>query len=325
VNKMRQALVAASLSLLVLSQPAFGQLNPSRTITLVVTVAPGGGSDAMARLIAEQLQERLKQPVVVENRAGGGGTLGVSSVARAAPDGHTLLLLSTSASISKWLYKNVTFDVVADFSYVARAVTMPVLLFAHPAVPVRDARELIAYAKANPGKLSVGTPGVGSPHHLAAAMMNASAGIDLTHVPYRGTGPALNDLLGGQISMLWAAPPPVMPLVAEGKVKLLALASPQRLPDYPNVPTLSESGLPGFSVEIWQGIAAPARTPPEIVTRLENEISQILERPEVRQRLRPLGANPSYASSVEFRKLVSEDHLRFGKVIRDAGIAPNGM
>src|SRR4029078_12161692 len=296
---------------------------PGRTITLVVTVAAGGGTDVMARIIAEQLQERLKQPVVVENRVGGGGTLGVSSVARAAPDGQTLLFLATSAAISKWLYKNVPFDVIADFAYVARAVTMPGLLVAHPSVPATDAGELIAYAKVHPGQLSVGTPGVGSPHHLAAAMMNVSAGIDLTHVPYRGTGPPLNVPLGGQISMLWAAPPPVMPFVAAGKAKALAIASPQRLPDYPNVPTLAESGLPGFSVEIWQGVAAPARTPPELVARLEGEISQIVEQPDVRQRLQALGAIPNYADSAAFRRLVSDDHERFGQVIRAHVSAPH--
>ena len=320
---MRRMVLAAA-ALLALVSAAGAQLSmPGRTITLVVTVAAGGGTDAMARIIAEQLQERLKQPVVVENRVGGGGTLGVTSVARAAPDGQTLLFLATSAAISKWLYKNVPFDVVTDFAYVARAVTMPVLLVAHPSVPANDARELIAYAKVHPGQLSVGTPGVGSPHHLAAAMMNVSAGIDLTHVPYRGTGPALNDLLGGQISMLWAAPPPVMPFVAAGKAKALAVASPQRLSDYPNVPTLAESGLPGFSVEIWQGVAAPARTPPEIVARLEGEIRQIVEQPDVRQRLQALGAIPNYADSAAFRRIVSDDHERFGKVIRDAVIAPN--
>ena len=320
---MRRMVLAAA-ALLALVSAAGAQLSmPGRTITLVVTVAAGGGTDAMARIIAEQLQERLKQPVVVENRVGGGGTLGVSSVARAAPDGQTLLFLATSAAISKWLHKNVPFDVVADFAYVARAVTMPVLLVAHPSVPANDAGELIAYAKLYPGQLSVGTPGVGSPHHLAAAMMNVSAGIDLTHVPYRGTGPALNDLLGGQISMLWAAPPPVMPFVAAGKAKALAIASPQRLPDHPNVPTLAESGLPGFSVEIWQGVAAPAGTPPEIVARLEGEIRQIVEQPDVRQRLQALGAIPNYADSAAFRRIVSDDHERFGKVIRDAVIAPN--
>jgi tripartite-type tricarboxylate transporter receptor subunit TctC len=277
----------------------------------------------MARIVAEQLQERLKQPVVVENRVGGGGSLGASSVARAAPDGQTLLFLSTSAAISKWLHKDVPFDVIEDFAYVARAVTMPILLVAHPSVPANNIRELIAYAKLHPGGLSVGTPGVGSPHHLAAALMNTSAGIDVTHVPYRGTGPALNDLLGGQISLLWSAPPPIMPHVASGKAKAMAVASPQRLSDYPDVPTLAESGLPGFSVELWQGVAAPARTSPEIVRRLQSEIRQILAQPDVRQHLQALGAIPNYADGAAFRKIVSDDQNRFGKVIRDAVIAPN--
>jgi len=318
---MRRVVLAAAVLLALVS--AAGAQVTGRTITLVVTVAAGGGTDAMARIIAEQLQERLKQPVVVENRVGGGGSVGPASVARAAPDGQTLLFLSTSAAISKWLHKNVPFDVVADFAYVARAVTMPVLLLAHPSVPANDVRELIAYAKLHPGKLSVGTPGVGSPHHLAAAMMNTAAGIDVTHVPYRGTGPAMNDLLGGQISLLWAAPPPVMPFVTAGKAKALAIASPQRLSDYPNLPTLAESGLPGFSVELWQGVAAPAGTPPEFVARLESEIRQIVAQPDVRQRLHALGAIPNYADGATFRRIVSDDHERFGKVIRDAAIAPN--
>ena len=317
-------MVLAAAALLALVSAAGAQPSMSgRTITLVVTVAAGGGTDAMARIVAEQLQERLKQPVVVENRVGGGGSLGPASVARATPDGQTLLFLSTSAAISKWLHKNVSFDVIADFAYVARAVTMPVLLVAHPSVPANDVRELIAYAKLHPGKLSVGTPGVGSPHHLAAAMMNKSAGIEVTHVPYRGTGPAMNDLIGGQISLLWSAPPPIMPMVTAGKAKALAIASPQRLSDYPNVPTLAESGLPGFSVELWQGVAAPAHTPPEIVARLESEIRQIVEQPDVRQRLQALGAIPNYADGAAFRRIVSDDHERFGKVIRDAVIAPN--
>jgi tripartite-type tricarboxylate transporter receptor subunit TctC len=154
-------------------------------------------------------------------------------------------------------------------------------------------------------------------------MLNASAGIDLTHVPYRGTGPALNDLLSGQISMIWTAPPPIMPHVEAGRAKALAIASPQRLADYASVPTLSESGLPGFSVEIWQGVAVPAQTPPEIVQRLGDDIRRIMQQPDVLQRLKALGAYPSYADSAAFRKIVSEDHERFGQVIRAAGIAPN--
>ena len=201
----------------------------TRPITLVVPIAAGGGMDTIGRVLAERLQERLKQPVVVENRVGAGGVTGVDYVAKAAPDGRTLLLLDISAVLHKWLHKSVPFDVIEDFVPIAQVATTPLLLFAHPSLPVADVKELIAYARANPGKVSVGTPGVGSPHHLAAAMLNSSAKIDITHVPYRGTAPALNGLLGGQIPLIWATPNAVIQFVETGKVKALATASAQRI------------------------------------------------------------------------------------------------
>ena len=216
----------------------------TRPITLVVPIAAGGGMDTIGRTLAERLQERLKQPVVVENRVGAGGVTGVDYAAKAAPDGRTLLLLDISAVLHKWLHKSVPFDVVEDFAPVAQVATTPLLLFAHPSLPVADVKELIAYARANPGKLSVGTPGVGSPHHLAAAMLNSAAKIDITHVPYRGTAPALNDLLGGQIPLIWATPNAVIQFVETGKVKALATASAQRIAILPQVPTIAENALP---------------------------------------------------------------------------------
>ena len=192
-------------------------------------IAAGGGVDTIGRMFAAQLGDRLKQPWVVENRPGAGGLVGLDSVAKAAPDGHTLVVMETSAVLQKWLHKNVPFDVVADFAPVAQMATTPLLLFANPSLPVANIKELIAYAKANPGKLSVGTPGIGSPHHLAVAMLNAAAGIDITHVPYKGTAPALNDLLGGQIPLIWATPNVVMQYVETGKIKPLAVGSPQRI------------------------------------------------------------------------------------------------
>ena len=221
-------------------------LSSNRPITLVVPLAAGGGVDAIGRLIAEKLQERLKQTVVVENRAGAGGTVGADSVAKAAPDGHTLLLIETSSILHKWLHKNVPFDVLTDFAPVARVASTSLLLFGNPSFPPNNPKEVIAYAKANPGKVSVGTPGIGTPHHLAMLMMNSAAKIDITNVPYRGTGPALNDLLGGQLPMIWATPIAVMPHVASGKVKVLGTASAQREPSLPQVPTMEESGMPGF-------------------------------------------------------------------------------
>ena len=212
-----------------MSVPAAAQLNPSRTITLVVPIGAGGGVDATGRLIAEKLQERLKQPVVVENRPAGGGMVGTDSVAKATPDGHTLLVIESSAALHKWFRKDVPYDVVADFAPVAQIATSPLMLFAAPSFPANDIKELIALARKEPGKLSAGTPGVGTPHHLALMTMNALAKIEIMPVPYRGAAASVTDLLAGQIPMTWAAPTAVMPHVANGKAKVLGVASPQRL------------------------------------------------------------------------------------------------
>jgi tripartite-type tricarboxylate transporter receptor subunit TctC len=295
----------------------------ARAITLVVPIAAGGGMDTIGRALAERLQERLKQPVVVENRVGAGGVTGVDYVAKAAPDGRTLLLLDISAVLHKWLHKSVPFDVIEDFAPVAQVATTPILLFAHPSLPVADVNELIAYARANPGKLSVGTPGVGSPHHLAAAMLNSAANIDITHVPYRGTAPALNDLLGGQIPLIWATPNAVIQFVETGKVKALATASAQRIAILPQVATIAESALPGFNVGVWFAIAVPAKTPRDMVERLGKEIGEITKLPDLQKRLTALGYELNFAGSERLRDLIATDHTRYGTVIRDAGIAPN--
>ena len=302
---------------------ARAELGDTRAVTLVVAVAAGGGVDTIGRVFAQKLAERLDQPWVVENRPGAGGMVGVESVARAAPDGHIMLVMETSAVLQKWLHKDVRFDVVGDFAPVAQMATTPLLLFANPALPVSNIKELIAYAKANPGKLSVGTPGTGSPHHLAAAMLNSAAGVEITHVPYRGTAPALTDLLGGQIPLIWATPNVVMALVEAGKVKPLAVASLERIALLPNVPTINESAVAGFDVSVWFGIAAPAKTPRPVIERVSREIAEIDKMPDVRQKTAPLGYELSYADSARFAKTIADDHARYGKVIRDAGIAPD--
>ncbi|MGD9769743.1 MAG: Bug family tripartite tricarboxylate transporter substrate binding protein [Pseudolabrys sp.] len=292
-------------------------------ITLVVPIAPGGGVDAIGRLIAEKLQERLGQPVVVENRVGAGGAVGADSVAKAAPDGRTLLLIESSSTLHKWLHKNVPFDVIADFAPVSRVATTSLLLFANPSFAPNNPGEVVAYAKANPGKVSVGTPGIGTPHHLAALMMNSTAKVDITHVPYRGTGPSLNDLLGGQIPMIWAAPIAVMPHVASGKVKALGTASAQREASLPQVPTMEESGMPGFRLQLFFGVAAPAKTPAALVERLDKEIKAVTALPEVKARMAKLGFQDGYADSATFRQQLTAEHNRNGEIIRAAGIKPN--
>jgi tripartite-type tricarboxylate transporter receptor subunit TctC len=250
--------LAGAAALPAIPRFAKAQTYPSRPVTVVVPIAAGGGLDTAARMLAEKLQDKLRQPFVVENRPGAGSTVGTNFVAKAKPDGYTLLLMEVSAVWAEWLTKNTPFDVTDDFAPIAMFATTPLVLFAHPSLAVNDIKELIAYSKANPGKLSVGTAGVSTPHHLAAAWLNTAAKIDITHVPYRGAAPALNDLLGGQIPLIWATPVSVMPFVEQGKVKVLGVATQQRIPMLPQVPTVAESAVRGFAVEIWLGIAAPA-------------------------------------------------------------------
>jgi tripartite-type tricarboxylate transporter receptor subunit TctC len=302
---------------------ARAQIYPTRPIKLVVPIAAGGGVDGAARILSEKLQNRLQQPVVVDNRPGAGSLIGTNFVAKAAPDGHTLLLMELGAVLAEWLNKTVPFDVTSDFSPIAMVATSPLVLFAHPSVTFHDVKELIAYSKANPRKLSVGTPGVGTPHHLAAAWLNTAAKIEITHVPYRGAGPALNDLLGGQIPLIWASPIAVLPFVEQGNVKVVGVSTPQRLPTMPQVPTVSESGIPEFDVAPWYGVAAPARVPSEVVVRVAQAIRETIELPDVQNRMSTLGLDFDFRNSDQFRELIIRDHQKYGTVIREAGIQPN--
>ena len=314
----RSLWLAAAASVIAFA-PANAQLNPSRNITLVVPIAAGGGVDAIGRLVAEKLQERLKQSVVVENRTGAGGTVGTDSVAKAAPDGHTLLLMESSATISKWLNKDVPFDVTTDFAPIARVATSPLMLFAHPSVAAKDAKDVIALAKTT--SLSVAIPGVGTPHHLANVLFNAAAKIDITVVPYRGTGPGLADLLAGRVPLMWATPVALIPHVQAGKVNAIAVASRKRADSLPQAATIAESALPGFEVEIWFGVAAPAKTPPSIVAQLAKEIEAIVQLPDVKDRAQKFGLDLSYAGSDELRKVIAADHARYGKAVEGSGLA----
>lgn len=311
---------AALLSTLALAMPAQAQLNPSRTITLVVPIAAGGGVDAIGRLVAEKLQERLKQNVVVENRTGAGGIVGTDSVAKAAPDGHTLLLMESSATISKWLNKGTPFNVTQDFAPIARVATSPLMLFAHPSVAAKDVKELLALAKTS--QLQVAIPGVGTPHHLANLMLNAAGKVDIATIPYRGTGPGLADMLPGRVPLIWATPVALIPHVEAGKAKVLGVASLKRAASMPQVPTIAENALPGFNVEIWFGVSAPAKTPPEILALYAKELAAIAKLPDVKERTEKFGFELSFAGSDEFRKVIADDHARYGEAIRAAGIEP---
>jgi tripartite-type tricarboxylate transporter receptor subunit TctC len=315
---LHMAIGAAALP--VISRGAAAQAYPKRPVNLVVPIAAGGAVDTAARIVAEKLQEKLQESVVVENRPGAGSVIGTSFVAKAAPDGHTLLLMEPGAVLAKWLNKTVPFDVTTDFGPIAMVATSPLVLFAHPSVASHDIKELIAYSKANPRKLSVGTPGVGTPHHLAAAWLNAAAKIDITHVPYRGAAPALNDLLGGQIPLIWASPVAVMPFVEQGKVKMLAISTPERFPLMPNVPTVAENGVPGFDIVNWFGVAAPAGVRADVVSKVGEAVRAVTELPDVQRRMSTLGFSLDYRDSDRFRDLIITDHRRYGAIIREAGI-----
>jgi tripartite-type tricarboxylate transporter receptor subunit TctC len=243
-------------------------------------------------------------------------------VAKAAPDGHTLLLMESSAVLHKWLHKAVPYDVVSDFQPIARVAISPLILIANSSFGPNNAREMIALAKAEPGKLSAGTPGIGTPHYLALLMLNALAKIDILNVPYRGAAAALNDVLAGQLPMSWAAPTAALPHVAAGKIKILGVASATRPASLPDVPTMVENGVAGFDLDIWFGVAAPAKTPVEITSRLSKEITEIMAQPDVQERIKRAGLAPGYANGEAFRQQIRSDHERFGKVIQDAGIKP---
>jgi tripartite-type tricarboxylate transporter receptor subunit TctC len=301
---------------------ASAQTYPARPITLVVPVAAGGGVDTAARILSEKLQEKLKQPATVENRPGAGSMIGASFVAKAPPDGHTLLLMEPAALLAKWMNR-APYDVTVDFAPIALVARQPLVLFAQPSLPVNDVRELIAYCKANPGKLSVGTAGVGSPHHLAALWLNTAAKVEIMHVPYRGAAPALNDLLGGQIPLIWALSVAVMPFVEQGKVKALGVSTQQRFPLLPQVPTVAESGVPGFDIDFFYGIAAPAKIQPEVVARIGEAIREITGQPDVRERMSALGMSVDFRDSDRFRELIAREYAKYGVIVREAGIQPD--
>jgi len=315
-------LVSGAAALPVLSGIARAQTYPVRSITLVVPIASGGAVDTAARITAEKLHQELQQPVVVENRPGAGSIIGTAFVAKAPRDGYTLLLMEPGAVLAKWLNKTVPFDVSTDFSPIAMIATSPLVLFAQPSLPANDVKELIAYSKANPHKLSVGTPGFGTPHHLAAAWLNTAMKIDINHVPYRGAAPALNDLLGGQISLIWASPIAVMPFVEQGKVKALAVSTRERFPLLPQVPTVAESAVPEFETANWFGVVAPAKVPSEVVARVGTAVRRITELPDVQSRMSTLGFSLDFRTSEQFRDLIVRDHKKYGTIIREAGIQP---
>src|SRR5262245_51392318 len=312
--------VVTTAILIVTMRPASAEY-PGRPVTLVVGYAAGGAVDTAARVIAEHLQQNLKQTVLIEDRPGSGSMIASNYVAKAQPDGYTLLCLDAGTVLARWLNKRAPFDALKDLEPILLVAKSPLVLFAHPSVPFSNLNELIEYERANPGKLAVGTAGVGTPHHLAAAWLNVAAQITIEHIPYRGAAPALQDLLGGQIPLIWAGPAAPMPFVAEGKVKALAVSTPQRDPLLPDVPAVSELGY-RFNITTWVGIAAPANTSPEVIARMGEAIRTVAALPAVQQRMQTYGFHIVAGNSSEFRAMMIAEDSKYGDIVKAAHIAP---
>ena len=308
------ALLAGALSAVALAQPY-----PAKPIRLVVPLAPGGGGDLVARMLAQKISEPLGQTVVVENRPGGSTIIGTEIVARAQPDGYTLVMATSSHGINPSLYK-LPFDPVKDFTGVSFFATSPMMLTLHPSVPAKTVRELIAVAKANPGKLNFGSSGTASIVHLGGELFNLSAGIKTVHIPYKGTGPALIDLLAGQIAMMFASPVPTIPHVKSGRLRAIAMASLQRSPAMPELPTVAESGFPGFEAATFFVVLGPANLPAPVVTRLNSVMTNAAQLPDVKERLASEGAVIVGGTPQQAIGHIESEIARWAQVVKAAGI-----
>jgi tripartite-type tricarboxylate transporter receptor subunit TctC len=293
---------------------------PAKPIRLVAPFPPGGPADILARIIGQHLAERLGQQVIVDNRAGAGGNIGADIVAKAPPDGYTLLLGAVgSNAINASLYGSMPYDNIKDFEPVSLVAMVTILLVTHPSVPASSVSELIALARAKPGELTFGSPGNGTPQHLAGELFSTMANVKMTHVPYKGAVPALQDLLGGRLSMVFSSMPPALPHVAAGKIKALAVTSSKRSPVTPDVPTIAETGLAGYEVINWYGVLGPAGMPKDIVAKLNREIHGILTLPDVKKQLASQGAEVLTSTPQEFGAFISSETRKWAKVVKLSG------
>jgi len=302
---------------------ANAQTYPARPVTFVVPFAPGGGTEFLARLLGQRLEQRLGKPFVIENRPGGGGVIGALSVARAAPDGYTILMApSPVMAINAALHKKLPYDPAVDFVPVALVVATPYVLVATPSLSVQSATDLVELAKAKPGQLSFASAGLGTPHHLFAQLFKSMTSVEMTHVPYRGSVPALSDVAAGHVQLMFCDIPPALGLINEGKVRGLGVSTKERVAALPGISSIAEQGLAGFDAASWQMVVAPAATPEDIVQRLHAEIKDFMVRPEIKEYAFKMGLLPIDTPSVpSLRVFVQTEIARWGKVVEQAGIA----
>ena len=312
--------LAATLAILAPHAARAADAYPAKPVRFVVAFPPGGGTDIIARAIAQKLAERIAQQVVVDNRLGAGGNIGTDIVAKSAPDGYTMLMGSAGPlAINASLFGKMPFDPIKDLAPVTLAASTPNVLVVHPSLRAATVKELIALAKARPGEINFASSGHGTPAHLAGELFNSMAGVKMVHVPYKGAAPALADLLGGQVQLMFSTMPPALPHVKDGKLRALAVTSAKRSPAAPDIPTLDEIALPGFEANTWHGVVVPAGTPATIVARLNREIVAILHLPDVVERFSSQGAEALGSTPEEFAAYIRSETLKWAKVVRDSG------
>ena len=299
---------------------AYSEPYPSKPIKVIVPFSAGGSMDTLARLFGQKLNRAWGKPVIVDNRPGATGIIGTEAAAKAAPDGHTLIMVaSATMAINPNVYQKLAYDPLKDFVPITLFVDAPILLVAHPSVRANSVKELITLAKQKPAELTFGSAGAGSSQHLAGELFKSMAGVDITHVPYKGSAPAVADLLGGQVALMFDVMPTVIAHVKAGKLKAIAAAGLRRSPLLPGVPTISESGLPGYEARSWYGIAAPAKTSPNIIRALHAEFMKAMRTPEVRERLTSLGLEPVGNTPEAFAALIRSETARFAKLVKASG------
>lgn len=314
------ALLSALAASSALGAPA--QEYPNRPIRLIVPFAPGGGSDFMGRLIGQKLTEQMKQQVVVDNRPGAASLVGTQIAARGAPDGYTLLLADAGFTINIAFFKDPKYDALKDFDPISVLAGTPYILVVHPGLPyAKSLKDFIAAAKAQPGKIAIGSAGSGSGTHMTGELLRLRAGINITHVPYKSVGPAMADVVGGQIQSTFSTPPTSLPLVKAGRLRILAAAAPKRSPLLPDVPTFAESGISDINVSNWYSVMSVGGTPKPVIKRLHEEIHRAIAAPDMRERLANAGLEPAPNSPEEFRAMVAREIKRWVGVVKDAGIA----
>jgi tripartite-type tricarboxylate transporter receptor subunit TctC len=320
---MHRSLRALCLCILLGGGPsALAQDYPSKPVRLVDPFSPGGSTDVLARIVGQKLTERLGQPFLVENRAGGGGHIGADMVAKSPPNGYMLLVAGVPHAIGMTLYKKLPYDMAKDLAPITQIATFPSLIVVHPSLPVKNIKELLALARARPGQLNFGA-NPGSPNHLSIELLNTMANVKMVHVGYKGAAPAVTDVVAGQIQLVSAGFPSVLGYVQAGRLRPIAVTSPSRSPLLPNVPSVSESGVPGYDVTSWYGLFGPLGLPGPVVTKLHAETVAVLKAPDITERLASLGAQPAPTTPDEFARIVRNEIKRWGEVVRTSGATIN--